>query len=400
MLKKLWFQTHWLLGISAGLVLALMGATGAMLSFEDEILRALNSGIVTVPPQAGKPLAPPELLKQIAGQNPGRRIGNLRVSANPTTAARVGLAPVEKSGDPDVAAKASSGKPARVHLEFNYVDPYTGALLGRENDLRGHAFLHMMEDLHRRLASGDIGRAVTGACSLMLLAISLSGLYLRWPRNRTSLRAWFRINFRLSGRPFLRNLHAVAGTAALPLYLIAVLSGLFFAYDWYRDGVYRLAGVTPPAQQSLGSGVVPAPDLGAAWSVFLRETRQGGYSQATLNLPSTPDQALQFSYLVADPPHDRASNRLSLDLASGEVRAHERYADRTPGGKLVWSMFPIHSGAIFGLPGRILTLLAALTLPVFAVTGWMMYLARRRIKRKAPLAGIAMPVPALEPSPE
>ena len=40
MLKKVWFQLHWFFGISAGLVLALMGVTGATLSFQDELLRA------------------------------------------------------------------------------------------------------------------------------------------------------------------------------------------------------------------------------------------------------------------------------------------------------------------------------------------------------------------------
>jgi uncharacterized iron-regulated membrane protein len=35
-LKKILFQLHWLLGISAGLVLALMGVTGAAYSFQNE----------------------------------------------------------------------------------------------------------------------------------------------------------------------------------------------------------------------------------------------------------------------------------------------------------------------------------------------------------------------------
>ena len=34
------FQVHWLLGITAGVVLALVGFTGGMLSFEDELLKA------------------------------------------------------------------------------------------------------------------------------------------------------------------------------------------------------------------------------------------------------------------------------------------------------------------------------------------------------------------------
>ena len=40
MFKNVLFQLHWLLGITAGAVLALMGLSGAMLSFEDELLRA------------------------------------------------------------------------------------------------------------------------------------------------------------------------------------------------------------------------------------------------------------------------------------------------------------------------------------------------------------------------
>ena len=48
MLKKVLFQLHWLLGISAGLVLALMGLTGAAYSFQDELLRALNPEVLQV----------------------------------------------------------------------------------------------------------------------------------------------------------------------------------------------------------------------------------------------------------------------------------------------------------------------------------------------------------------
>ncbi|SFR88579.1 PepSY-associated TM region [Stenotrophomonas maltophilia] len=42
MLKSMLFQLHWLLGITAGTVLALMGLTGATMSFEDEIMRAVS----------------------------------------------------------------------------------------------------------------------------------------------------------------------------------------------------------------------------------------------------------------------------------------------------------------------------------------------------------------------
>ncbi len=35
MTRRILFQIHWFLGITAGFVLAVMGVTGALLSFED-----------------------------------------------------------------------------------------------------------------------------------------------------------------------------------------------------------------------------------------------------------------------------------------------------------------------------------------------------------------------------
>ena len=51
MLKKTLFQLHWFFGISAGLVLALMGITGATVSFQDEILSTLNPSVLQVEKQ-------------------------------------------------------------------------------------------------------------------------------------------------------------------------------------------------------------------------------------------------------------------------------------------------------------------------------------------------------------
>lgn len=50
MTRQVLFQIHWFLRITAGFVLALMGVTGATLSFENEIMRLLSPGIVTLSP--------------------------------------------------------------------------------------------------------------------------------------------------------------------------------------------------------------------------------------------------------------------------------------------------------------------------------------------------------------
>ncbi|WP_265468713.1 sulfite reductase subunit alpha [Arenimonas daejeonensis] len=70
--------------------------------------------------------------------------------------------------------------------------------------------------------------------------------------------------------------------------------------------------------------------------------------------------------------------------------AHERYDDKPAGQKIMASIFPLHSGAFFGLPGLILFMIASLAMPLFAVTGWMLYLDRRRKKRETRAARSAL----------
>lgn len=376
MLKTLWFQTHWLFGITAGLILALMGVSGALLSFENEILRALNPGVMTVPARAAPLLSPPELVERLQAAHPERALGTLSISSAADRAARVGFLAMHRESGP-------AAPNARPRMEVHFVDPYTGALLGAEDALRGHDALHLVEDLHRRLVAGDTGKALTGASTLCLLVLAGSGLYLRWPRRWRDARAWLAVRWRLRKAPFLRSLHEVIGTWLLLPYLLVALTGLWWSYEWYREGVLKLTGASTPPRAAIRAADDPPASVDAlagGWSAFLRATASSGYSTASFNLPGT-DQPLVISYLDAEPAHERASNRIALDPASGAVRSHERYADKSAGGRLAASMFVLHKGSFFGLGGTLLMMLASLAMPLFAITGWMLYLQRRRLAR-------------------
>jgi len=141
MLKRVLFQVHLWLGLTAGIVLAVVGVTGAALSYEDEILRWLNPGVMTVAPRADPILAPPALAAALAAREPGRRITAITVSGEPTHAARVIFAP------------AAGGAGRRG--ELRHVDPYTAELLGEPV---GEDFFRLVMQLHRWLAAGAVGK--------------------------------------------------------------------------------------------------------------------------------------------------------------------------------------------------------------------------------------------------
>ncbi|WP_242415580.1 PepSY domain-containing protein [Sphingomonas panni] len=365
MTRNILFQIHWFLGITAGLVLAVMGVTGATLSFEHEILAALNPDRPVAATTAR--LSGPKLIAQVMRQRPGARIGRLIVPSD--------------AGEMTTVTYVQ-GTAKERHLER--LDPYSGALLGEP---RGAATIDLLEEVHRWLAlPGDgngIGRQITGFSAVALIYFALSGLYLRWPKRPLDWRNWFVLDRRKTGRNLYRMLHAVIGGWVLLFYLVSGFTGLWWSYDWYRQGVRALLVAEAPAERSKGPKDV-AVDLPLAWNGFVRATGGQFYERVTMSVRDHGE--VQFRAKLHGGRHDRVSDELSIDGTTGAVIKDQRYDARPLGEDIVTSVFELHRGAYFGMGGRIAMLLASLTMPLFTITGFLLYFARRR--RKAALAEV------------
>jgi sulfite reductase (NADPH) flavoprotein alpha-component len=380
--RKVLFQLHWIIGITVGIVLALVGATGAVLSFEQQIVASLARDGRQVEANGRTPLAPAELLARIVASEPEKRIAGLNIVRGPAETVRVTFAPREQ----------------------RYVDPYTGALLAPTTS-GAETFFRNMRSLHRWLMWGelgnrDVGRQIVGACTILLLFMAATGLYLRWPRGPAARRVktWLVPDFRLKGRAFLWNLHSVAGTWVLPVYLLVALTGLQWSYEWYRDGLYAVAGVERPAGGEgprEGRGAGPAGDRGdpldiaafaRAWETFAHQAPE--FKTVNVNLAARPGKPIEFRYLDRQSSHERAFNTVVVD-GEGSVASAERYDDKKFGAQIVSSIFPLHSGSYFGVVGVIVFLIASLAMPLFALTGWIMYLQRRAPRARRASLGAA-----------
>lgn len=391
-----WTRTHTLLGISAGIVLCVVGVTGALQSFEEALLRRLNPEVFKSTATTGGALSVEELFALAQKTRPDKRIASWQMHASAGHPVRVGFAaaagdqstaqkpaPGEQAVEQGEAVNARAPKTPRQRTEFRYLNPANGEL---HPPLHGEEFFQVVNDIHRRLAAGDVGKQIVGASVLCLVVLCLSGLYLRWPVNALNWRHWFKLDFRLKGRRFLRDLHMITGTWLLLLYLLSALTGLYWSYDWYKNGLYALTGAAQPVREvKLERPAQSVQGIDELWRVFLRES--GGFHEATLRFPEKPEHALEIRYLDAEPAHNRAYNRLFLNPETGAIVAHERYAGKSAGAKLMASMFPLHTGNFFGLPGMLLLMLSSLLMPLFAITGWKMYLDRHRREHKAIAAG-------------
>lgn len=403
MFKKTFFQIHWFLGITAGLVLSIMGVTGAIYSYEQQILKWINTDSYTVQAQSGPKLSPAELYQHFKQQNPEMQINSVSLDASPTGSSTVNIA---KEG---------------ARRGYNMmVNPYTAEVLP---EIKGREFFQFIQQLHRYLTMGPVGKQITGACALMLIFFVLSGLYLRWPK-RHSVKQWLAVKPQLKGRNFIWDLHAVVGTWVVIFYLILACTGLYWSYDWWRNGMFKVLGVERPqpemqqgqggrggaeqgrnASESRGEGAgergprsegqrenrgegrekgvddtLLLTALNKSWAGFQNEFNDK-YSTVTFNIPKKADGELKLSFTDVEVQHERARNNATYNYQDAAFTSVEMYEDKKLNEKIMSSMLPVHRGSFFGPIYQFFAMVASLLMPLFFVTGWMLYLKRRKQKK-------------------
>lgn len=385
MFKKILFQIHWFLGITAGLILSIMGVTGAIYSYDQQILKWVNSDSYVVQAESTPKLTPAQLYQHFNTTQPEIKINSITIAKDPTASSTVNI---EKEGE---------------RRGYNMmVNPYNAQVLP---DVKGRKLLLLIQQIHRNLTAGEVGKQITGACALMLIYFVLSGLYLRWPKKH-SARQWLAVKPKLKGRNFIWDLHAVVGTWVIVFYLLFASTGLYWSYDWWRSGMFKVMGVEQPKPQGHG----PAPQnrgmqqnkrsehntdkksepqldntqlitaLNQTWSGFNSQVGRD-YSTLTLNLPKKDDGKIELSFVDATPQHERARNQAIYNYQTGTIEKMELYEDKKLNQKIMSSMLPVHRGSFFGPIYQFVAMLASLAMPLFFVTGLMLYLKRRKQKK-------------------
>ncbi len=371
-------QVHRWLGLTLGLVLALMGLTGATMAFEDPIMAALSPGVASVPVRSAPTLSPDALLARFSEGEPEAVVTTLTLRSKPGASPQVSFTEAAEPGG---------------HARKLYLDPYDGHVLGPAT---GEEFFATTRRLHRfLLLPGEgkgWGRQITGAAAISLIFFAFSGLYLRWPKRLLDWKVWLKPNLKAKRRGLYWSLHAVIGTWVFVVYLIIALTGLTWSYEWYRKGFQIvLTGTAPLAQEPAGPRKAAVP---ASLDKAYVAARPGGETPelVLLTVPRNAKATVRVRTLAADAAHDRAFDEWRIDGRTGAVREYKAYAVRSLGEQIVQARLAVHRGSFFGLPGQIVFMLAAATMPLFPITGYLLYLGRgRRPVRAKPAVATLKP---------
>ncbi|MBK1661059.1 PepSY-associated TM helix domain-containing protein, partial [Paracraurococcus ruber] len=223
---------HRWLGLALGLVLALLGASGAVLSFQREIEAARHPALFRASGPADPAIGFAAV--QRAAEAAGHQAGAIR--------------------PPDAAWPVWVVSPPRGARDARSVtlDPASGAVLGTWDARSGP--VAFARDLHENLLLREQGgRQAVGWLGVLTLLFCGTGLWLWWPRRGGFGRALVT----LRRRPALLlnlDLHRLAGAWLAVVLAVVALSGVAIVFPgWFRP----LLGIAEPAPP-------PRPAPGAA----------------------------------------------------------------------------------------------------------------------------------------
>lgn len=349
----LW-RWHFLAGLAACPVLIVIAITGALYAFQPELERVLSPELHEVSPGSTRLAIDP-------------LVARLPADCTPAT---IDQAPRTNAA---VVVWCSATPPRRVFL-----DPYTGRVLGSQT--WDDSLFGIVLELHWELMLGDRGRLVIEWATSWALLLMLSGAYLWWPRRKAGV-WWPRRH--VAGRQRLRDLHAIAGAYMLPVLLALAATGLFWTQlagqnRWKpiaADAVSETWKAPPTSRVVSGATRIGYDRALAAAGIAGYTTER----RVRVRIGAKPDAAYQV-YVTDESDGSPSQAILTIvDAYDGRVLRRLDWDAHSALGKLDAAGYAIHVGAIAGLPGRILAVLAALVLATLCATGpWMWWKRRPR----------------------
>ncbi len=378
-LKKTILKIHSWLGLLSGLVVFILGITGCIYVFMEEI----------------KPLVYHQrLFVEVPDHTQRLPIAVITAKAQAAigTAYPLQLAEVPQAANRSFMFRAVKTNPEALsyatYMEYFYrvyVNPYNGEILKVEHTK--WEFFNTVVNLHINLLLGPkIGGTIVNWSVIIFVVILISGIVLWWPSGKAAAKQRFRFRWKKDTKWKRKNydLHNILGFYAMLVLLIIALTGLVISYPWFSNAVQWLGNggkktMAPPAvlADSLATQVLTLDHI----IVNATNSVPPG-STLLVTLPKDPNTVVSvFARRDGKPLYNAI--RMKFDQHTAAPLWRRSFADM-PGGERLQAMnYDIHVGAVLGLPGKMLAFLASLIAASLPVTGFYIWWGRKNKKKSA-----------------
>ena len=340
MSKQLIYKWHKRLGLSAGFILLILGVSGTILTYRDELMPKIYSELMYVQPQAQRI----DLETQIRAARAylkDQEMTHLYTSEQDDTASMIFFRP-----------------PGALLPHLISIDPYSGSVKG-EMPLIKNVFGVMLY-LHANLLLGKFGSWIVGIMGFLLCLFFITGVIIWWPKVDLFSK------LKTLPRSGVRGLHRALGLfLGLPL-LFTGITGCILAFDLAQPMGRLLGGRAKPAELVQ---ILPC-DFEEQVSALSILTPTQAQNLISIHFCSQKNGLMKFSY-----GHDERSGhdgyiRVIVDPRSKQIlQRFDTSVDPWSWSANAISIYPMHTGAYFGGLGRILIFICGLALSLLFFTG-------------------------------
>jgi uncharacterized iron-regulated membrane protein len=215
----------------------------------------------------------------------------------------------------------------------------------------------------------------------------ITGLVLWWPKSFKSARNLFRIKWKKTTGIYKKfyDLHNVLGLWGLAGLLIISLTGMVWAFGWFQGLVYVAAsGTTTPPERLRAESNPQALQIEQPLNEAFHESLKLHDDAAAFRFTLPQDSAGIINvYVQQKEGLYYQSHQLQFDRYTGELLAKRNHEEKNAGEKLITANYDIHTGAILGMPGKILAFILSLIAASLPVTGFMMWWKRTKKRKKS-----------------
>lgn len=357
--KRIW-QLHSWLGLLAGLGLLVIGVTGSLLVFRDQVEALFNPALIRVATPDAPRLALDALLARAQAQLPEHEI--------------VGWT-LRESDERDYADFLYVIGHGSDQWQIATLDPTTGRLLATPRSYTATLSGWLLE-LHYEFFGGHVGLAIAGIFAAMLCLLGVSGVWLY----REFWKNVFMLRWRRGARILFSDLHKFFGLTSVVFNLILGFTGAYWNLTHVVGEVISGEPPQPRLEHRLYAATLSLDALNAD-----ARTRLPGFQPHFLSLPSAPNASITLWGAVEprSPLRSAYGSTVSYDAtklthtATMDLRAGSLWA------QLVDSFRPLHFGTFGRWPIKILWCLGGLAPGVLAVSGFTIWQLRRTTRSGA-----------------
>ncbi|MBS1209821.1 MAG: PepSY-associated helix protein [Proteobacteria bacterium] len=380
---------HRWFGLAAAAFLFVSGATGALISWDHELDEWLNPRLFKAD-SAGPVRDSLSLARQFEASHPDLQVTWLPLGVAPGEALNIRVEP-----RPDKAG----GKARNPGFNQVALDPVTGAVQARREwgvvSLSRENLLPFLYKLHYSMHLPDVDGIETGVWLMGIIAMVWSldcfvALWISFPK-LASWRKSFAFRWRQGGYKLNFDLHRSGGVWLWLLVLIIAVTSVSMnlQLQFVRPLVNRISPLSPSPWdgRSFRAHDDPAAPLVTREAVLAsarEEAARRGWTLPAGGIFYSPEADV-YGVGFYQPGHDHGDGGLGnawlhYEGSDGRFAGASVPGEGSAGDIFMQAQFPLHSGRIAGLPGRILVSLLGLAIASFSVTGVVIWARKRKAR--------------------